>query len=946
MRRSTTLLACLLSMLGAISCRMGADESIIRHRRFEDFRKGSFSDGGANVYVSRQGTIQLIPRWDLNGDGQLDLLVNQDHNAIETVDAFIYWGSQKGYQSLFPAFWKETMPAYKLVQAIEKRHKHVAFLPTFGGGPVKLIDLNDDQFLEIVFVNTIHNYSVHMDAYVYWGGPDGYSKERMTKLPTLFARDFAVADFNRDGHLDLVFANFGNETGDRWGYKNHRESFIYWGGPEGFSTERRSSVSTLSAVSCAAGDFNGDQWPDLAFANNNLRQKSVVVYLGGKEGFGPEQRLQIEGGDPGIVRAGDTNRDGADDLLVSSTKTGTSIYLGSADFSVATGSARLPTEHAKDAVMADFNNDGHVDIAFASNATGDSDHHAGDHHTGEAHSEVYWGSAQGFDPQRKVLLPTFSPRALATADLNSDGFAELLFANSHDGESHDVPSYIYWGSAEGYDASHRTHLQGFGAVGVAAADLDRNKIPDVVLMNQSSGVYDHGVPSVVFWGNKAHFYSEADATLLSADGPYYSKIADLNDDGHPDVIFSGEPPCIHWGSADGFKKRESLDLGMRTVGVVVGDFNRDGFLDIVFSTFSGDPRQPNLGIILWGSVNGFAAERSKKIATQAERSCCGISSADLNQDGYLDLIVPNGETMNGRSEILFGGPNGFNAIPSTLLQTNGVGAPAIADLDGNGWLDLVFPGMHDLETQNPHTKSFIFWGNEKGFNDNHRTELEAFSAGEIIVADLNRDGHLDLVSSNYKGAETRSLPIFIFWGNSKHEYSNQQRTELPAESSCGIQVLDLNHDRFLDIIVHNHIKDGDHTFGSYIYWGDKRGYSIERRTKLPTVGPHYSVGINPGNIYDRSDSCRFLSSTLAVPAGNRQLTLEWQGETPHKTVIRFQVRAAASQKSLQKSKWVPITPQQSFSLPQDAKYLQYAAELVSPNGGSSPLLREVVLSFE
>jgi hypothetical protein len=66
-----------------------------------------------------------------------------------------------------------------------------------------------------------------------------------------------VADLNRDGYPDLVFPNYGDEFGDRVGYKDNLESYIYWGAPDGYSVERRTSIPTVSAVSCAVGDFNG-----------------------------------------------------------------------------------------------------------------------------------------------------------------------------------------------------------------------------------------------------------------------------------------------------------------------------------------------------------------------------------------------------------------------------------------------------------------------------------------------------------------------------------------------------------------------------------------------------------------------------------------------------------------------------------------------------------------
>ncbi len=934
-----TALAAIVGLTLPAAC-LGEDAAVIHHQGFADFSRGTFPDGGANIYVSKAGVIQLIPRWDLNGDGFIDLLINQDENEMETVDAFIYWGRKEGYQSLFPAFWRETMPAYKLVQAIEKRDKHVAFLPTFGGGPVKIIDLNGDGFLDIIFPNLIHNYTVHMEAYIYWGGPDGHSPQRMTKLPTLFGRELDVADFNRDGRLDVVVANYGNETGDRWGYKNHRESYIYWGRAEGFSSEHRTSIPTLSAVSCASGDFNGDDWPDVAFANNNLRDKSLTVYLGSEDGIRVERRLHVEGGEPMMIRAGDVNGDKIDDLLVRFKKGHVALHLGSADFDIKHAAADFPID-ANDATLGDFNGDGHIDVAFATMAAADIADQPG-----ATLSEVYWGSAAGFDPARKQALPTLSPKAVASADLNNDGFAELLFANYTNGKTHDVPSYIYWGSAHGYEAANRTNLMGFGPVGIAAADLDRNDIPDIVLMNQNSGSVDGEVPSVIFWGNSAHNYSEAAATLLAAKGPYGSKIADLNDDGYSDVVFTGESPCIHWGSAEGFKTVDWFTFDERMLGVTVGDYNRDGFLDLAFSNFGSDPRKANEVTLLWGSIEGFDESRSKTISLQAERSCCGLSSADLNNDGFLDLVLPAGESRNGITQILWGHADGFEATRPTLLKTDGVGAPAVADLNCDGWLEMILPGFQDLATQDPHCETLLYWGSPKGYDDDRRTELEAYTSGEIVVADLNGDGHLDLVSSNYKSNETRSLPIFIFWGNAAHEYSNDRRSELPAESSLGLQVLDLNDDDIFDIVVHNHIKDGDHTYGGYIYWGDKDGYSIKRRQHLPIVGPHYSVGLNPGNIFDRGPGSEYISPTVAVPRNKRTLILVWHGDTPHETEITFKVRAAATEAAMKKSDWMPLTPGEPLTLPADVKMLQYSAMLISPNGGSSPRLREVVLSFD
>ncbi len=941
-------IAFLASCLCLTQVFLAGEPTTIRHRGFEDFSRGSFPDGGANVYVSRSGRVQLIPRWDLDQDGYLDLVFSQDHDVVEKPDALIYWGSPSGYTSLLPPFWKE-LPAFKLLQEIQERRRSVQSLPSDGGGPIRIADLNRDGHPEIIFTNVVHNYSVHSKLRIYWGAPQGYSTRGRTDLPTLFGLDLAVADFNRDGWPDLAVANFGEETGSQRGYRDHLESYLYWGSPEGFSVQGRASLDTISAVSCASGDFNADGWFDLAFANSNPDHESVYVYLGGDRGFQRQRLLERKGRLPDLVRAGDANGDAIDDLIVSFREGGTLIYPGSPDFRLEEPLEELPTRAARDAVVVDLNKDGHSDLVFASSLSPEETEAAESAARSVPYtlSEVYLGTSQGFPPDQKILLPTLAPRAVDTGDLNGDGYPDIVFANFsgndfQDIHTYDVPSFIYWGGSEGFSPSHRTPLQGFGAVGVALSDLDQDGSTDVVLSNQRSGRGATGLPSIVFWGNSSHHYSEANHTRLATKGANYSRIADLDDDGFPDLIFGGSGPDIYWGSPEGLGRRTRIPLD-DAPGVTVGDFNRDGYLDLCFLVYLGND-QRNYCQILWGSGSSYSVDRSTVVPLEAYRSCCGVVSGDLDRDGYLDLIVPSGHTPEKVSEVVWGGPDGFGKRPSTLLETDANQGPTIADLDANGWLDLIFPGAYRRDTGDAHTESFVYWGSRDGYSDSRRTGLEAYGAAEAAVADLDADGHLDLAISNYKGNLTRSLPLFLYWGSENHSY--RRRSELPAESSNGVQILDLNQDERLDLIVHNHLKDGDHTFGSYIYWGRKGGFSTLHRTHLPTVGTHHAMAITPGSIYDRSPAHPYLSPPLDLPEATRRVTLAWSGETPHETAIQFELRFSSRQEDLTSAQWHSVVRGRPLPSPPGSRYVQYRAQLVSPDGGSSPTLSEVALSFE
>ena len=238
----------------------------------------------------------------------------------------------------------------------------------------------------------------------------------------------------------------------------------------------------------------------------------------------------------------------------------------------------------------------------------------------------------------------------------------------------------------------------------------------------------------------------------------------------------------------------------------MADYDRAGYLDVIFLVMSRDPSVRHYGLIYLGGTGGFSPARTLRAAPRAYKSLY-LATADLDRDGFLDLIFGGTETPDQLSEIVWGGRRGFSERTSTLLKTNWVNVLAVADLDGNGWLDIVFPGRMDALTQSTHTRSLILWGGADGFSERNGTEPEAFNASVIRVSDLNRDGSLDLVSSNYKAEHTRSLPVFIYWGSTGAGYEDGRRSELPAESSCGIQLLDLNQDRYPEIVVNNHIKE-------------------------------------------------------------------------------------------------------------------------------------------
>ncbi|MEO8129318.1 MAG: VCBS repeat-containing protein, partial [Bryobacteraceae bacterium] len=848
----------------------------VHHRTFADFSAGTFPDGGTNLYIPKSGGMQSIHRWDFNNDGQLDLLDANDHNPVENEDALVYWGTPSGPRSILPPM-PDHGPLGWFLREVRARESAATRLPSDGGGRSLIADLNNDGYPDIVFCNFIHNYSVNTKALIYWGGPDGYRAGRRTELPTLLAGGVAVADFNHDGFLDLVFSNQGIEGGERFGFDMHKESYIYWNGPTGFSTERRTSIPTISAADVAAADLNGDGYPELLFINNNSQEKSFYLYWGSSQGFSTDRRTVWKHGDPIGLRLTDLNGDKSPDLIVTHRDNRAEVFRWTGKEFETNPWVALPTLGAAEARVSDLNKDGHPDLIFANRGTDT-----------QQISYIYWGSATGFDVHRRTELPTMHATDAAVADFNGDGWPDLAFSNERNDTTLDVNSYIYWNGPQGFHAANRGDLQGFGAVGAQAADLNGDGHPDLVLINRSSETVEP-VQSVIYWGNSQHVYSLASTTSIPGPSEATPVVADFNQDGWVDIVFPNG--WIYWGGREGYSIQRRQEIkGLKGHGLGVADLNRDGYLDLVLCANKNKPGDSSTGSILWGSAAGFSMDHRLALALSA-RTSVAPTIADFNKDGYLDILFPDVDSDN--ADIFWGGP-GFDYTPErrTQLKVQSAATVEVADLNHDGWLDLLFGGGWERSRfGRPTRQSTILWGGAKGYSTDRALKLESYDSLEQSVADLNKDGYLDIVMTNYHAYDTRSVPAFIYWGGPGGAYSESRRESLPAESSSALTVADLNQDGWLDLVVFNHLDHGNHNINSNIYWGGPQGYSVSRRQQFPTFGSHFGVRRDIGNIYDRRMEEDYLSAPLQIPSGKTPSQISWKARTPNGTGVRFQLRS-------------------------------------------------------
>jgi hypothetical protein len=277
----------------------------------------------------------------------------------------------------------------------------------------------------------------------------------------------------------------------------------------------------------------------------------------------------------------------------------------------------------------------------------------------------------------------------------------------------------------------------------------------------------------------------------------------------------------------------------------------------------------------------------------------------------------------------------------------------IADLNKDGWLDIVFAADKGADVM-------IFWGDPKcRYDETNRDQLEV-GAKTMTIADVDQDGWLDLVCPIYKIGGQRTLPSFVLLGG-EDGYSINRKISLMTDGATGSIVSDFNFDGFADIFYFCHRTDGDsdeigkyadHKTDSRLYWGSRNGFSEDNYLRLPAVGSHYDVGMDIGDISEREFIWEYTSSPY--DAGNQNWgRITWEAVTPGATSVRFQVRSAASLKGLDQAEWVgPLGPGSYFTesgagLPNGESYrwVQYKILFDTVNGATSPVVSSVQISF-
>lgn len=550
---------------------------------------------------------------------------------------------------------------------------------SFGdAGGVAAGDFNHDGKIDLAFTNV---FAGTVD--IYNGRGDGTFSYGHS-YPTVYAPSSITAtDLDGDGNLDLfvgvasggVFAADPSSDGIFQSLLGRGDGSFVAGNayiPLGPQAEGSSYFDV--------GDFNGDHKPDLVTIDiDGTNGPYLALLTGVGDGtFAAQAPIALtndfgSGSSVGAILAADVNADGDADVIFARVNQSQlafiSILIGNGHGGFATQVDYPVAGAVKSLVALDLNGDGKLDLAFTANPG-----------TTPATGTLYLMLNAG---DGTFTMPVAADQApylnlLAVGDVNGDGVSDLVVSAIGDVTNNIAgATYLYLGTGKGTLQPRQTLSGGANPGGVAIADLNNDGKPDIIISGTTSTTQGYLTTLV----NQGGGTFAAPATVATLDPfPTSVAVADIEHNQKPDIVLSACCDLTYTyvlrGNGDGtFNTQNGVIPVLSTSQVELVDVNGDSRPDLV-----GVSNQLALEVFL--NVGG-----SQPVSSATTTTLTGPTSVAAGSSvTFTATVVGAASIPTGSASLL----DGSNAIATATLSATGVATFNIATLSA---------GSHTLTAQ-------------------------------------------------------------------------------------------------------------------------------------------------------------------------------------------------------------------------------------------------------
>ncbi len=607
-------------------------------------------------------------------------------------------------------------------------------------------------------------------------------------------KDIEVSDMDKNGLLDVVV---------------RAETDIYVLYQDSKNSWRKTTFTIKGHEGLAVGDIDLDGYPDIVCNGFWFKNPKEATSDNWKE-YTFDAKWYNQNTDSwqdnnSQIRLGDINADGLLDIVIShSEKEGYPLYWYRAPLDPINGTWKeyqiAPMDYCHTVQIADFDNDGDLDILAAEMVKG----------TDPDQMVVFLNDRTPRKPDSwRYLEVTFSKQTVQTVgaywavagDLGGDGDIDIVSSRSYDeppieiwentisDNKQDLDKWEYiqvdntrqaWG-----DFDEPEWLKYFG---LAAADVSNDGMADII-----SGRYCYINPGGDMTGSweRVDFGLNVDALIVT----------DVDNDEYVDVI-AQSLPNIYWLES---KNDEGTDWSVTQIGQMkaTGHLNSQGFTtaqiipggkpEILLEGGDGVyclqiPASPEFG--------KWPIQKITGPGTHAE----GIATGDVDGDGLIDIAT--GKGWLGVVWWKNPGDGSANWVDYEVGKINGdyIDKLAIVDINSDGKNDIV--AVEELYPDIRPARAYWFQqpddvtGEQAYFNwKRHHISEEKFTLNNMNVVDFDFDGDVDIVTAEHKGDKS----TFIFENKGKGEFV-EHVVGRGKEGHGGAFPFDLDNDGDYDIV--------------------------------------------------------------------------------------------------------------------------------------------------